>query len=311
MNIYLSILIIILNASVFSMGQGPIILVSYLSKYKIIEEKEKPRYSRMIVVSITLAIISIYNICVAVLGPSESSSLNITYISLFFGIALVFTTGLSVYVIVEQVLKDLDDKRRSNIQRITTTLILVFAVFLIFIMVVVEDFLSMNHLSQAVGLYYPIMFAGMGIIGIICLFYSNKNDNLKTSHLILMISFIPLSIVDIVFLRKINFQTVSAGFGIFSIILFGDILKSVINKNSFIKKTKLSEFIDEFDLTDREAEVFVLASKGYSNQKICEELFVSINTVKNHIQKIYTKLSIRSRHELIEISEGIELSTDK
>jgi len=307
MSIYLSIIIIILNTFVFSVGQGPIILISYLNKYNIIEEKEKHRYARMFIVSIAFAIFSIYNISTAVLGTMTAGLLNITYISLFFAIALIFAIGNSVFVIVEQVIKDLEDIRKKQIQRIAMTLLLVFAVFSIFTIIVVNDFSNVNHLSQAVNVQYPVMFAGMGIIGIICLFYCNKKDNLKKAHLILMISFIPLSIVDIVFLRNVNFQTVSIGFAIFSIILFGDVLKSVIRKNSFTKKIALNEFVNEFDLTSREVEVFVLASNGYSNQKICEELFVSINTVKNHMQKIYTKLSIRSRHELVDRSTGIDL----
>ena len=52
-------------------------------------------------------------------------------------------------------------------------------------------------------------------------------------------------------------------------------------------------------LTDREKEITVLLSEGWSCPKIAEKLFLSKHTVKTHCKNIYRKLGVNSRYELI------------
>ena len=57
---------------------------------------------------------------------------------------------------------------------------------------------------------------------------------------------------------------------------------------------------DDLDsLTNREREILTHVGRGHGNAEIAEELFISINTVKNHIDHIREKLSIKTRNELI------------
>ncbi len=51
-------------------------------------------------------------------------------------------------------------------------------------------------------------------------------------------------------------------------------------------------------LTAREREVAVLAASGTSSQEIGRRLFLSVRTVNNHLQSVYTKLGVSSRAEL-------------
>ena len=46
------------------------------------------------------------------------------------------------------------------------------------------------------------------------------------------------------------------------------------------------------DLTRREREVLSLMAAGWSNQAICERLFVSPKTLETHVQHIYLKLGL-------------------
>lgn len=48
-------------------------------------------------------------------------------------------------------------------------------------------------------------------------------------------------------------------------------------------------------LTQREWEVLELMTKGYTNEKISEELFISDKTVVNHVSAIFKKLSVPNR----------------
>ena len=59
------------------------------------------------------------------------------------------------------------------------------------------------------------------------------------------------------------------------------------------------EKIKEFDLSEREAEVLKLISRGYKNSEIAEKLFVSQNTIKTHIKNIYVKLDVKNRIEAL------------
>ncbi|MBM7000038.1 helix-turn-helix transcriptional regulator [bacterium] len=55
---------------------------------------------------------------------------------------------------------------------------------------------------------------------------------------------------------------------------------------------------DRFGLTKRETEVFTLLCQGLSREAVCEELGVSIGTVKAHIAHIYEKTGINTREGL-------------
>jgi two-component system NarL family response regulator len=52
-------------------------------------------------------------------------------------------------------------------------------------------------------------------------------------------------------------------------------------------------------LTDRETEVLTLVAKGMNNREIARELFISENTVKNHVRNILEKLHLHSRMEAV------------
>ncbi len=52
-------------------------------------------------------------------------------------------------------------------------------------------------------------------------------------------------------------------------------------------------------LTGREIEVLQLVARGLTSRSIGEQLFISENTVKNHIRNILDKLGLHSRNEAV------------
>lgn len=63
------------------------------------------------------------------------------------------------------------------------------------------------------------------------------------------------------------------------------------------------QFLDvalrNYQISNREYEIMQLILQGKSNKEIEELLFISYNTVKNHIYSLYQKLGVKSRGQLI------------
>lgn len=62
---------------------------------------------------------------------------------------------------------------------------------------------------------------------------------------------------------------------------------------------RFTQVAELFSLTARERDVLRLLSLDYSNPDIAEELFITRNTVKKHIQNLYEKMGVNSRKEAI------------
>ena len=68
---------------------------------------------------------------------------------------------------------------------------------------------------------------------------------------------------------------------------------------SMIKTKDEREQVPAPRLTDRELEVLRLVARGMNNREIAKELYISENTVKNHIRNILEKLQLHSRMEAV------------
>ena len=94
-----------------------------------------------------------------------------------------------------------------------------------------------------------------------------------------------------------------------------DAIRSVWAGQSRISPSMASKLLNEFAamtkvtgdrpqipaprLTDREMEVLKLVAKGKNNRDIAKDLYISENTVKNHIRNILEKLHLHSRMEAV------------
>src|SRR5579884_2626517 len=94
-----------------------------------------------------------------------------------------------------------------------------------------------------------------------------------------------------------------------------DAIRSVVQGQSLISPSMASKLLNEFNtlarraeerqqfpvptLTSRELEVLKLVAKGLSNREIADELFISENTVKNHVRNILEKLHLHSRMQAV------------
>ena len=68
---------------------------------------------------------------------------------------------------------------------------------------------------------------------------------------------------------------------------------------------------DDFDLSDREKDVFILLAKGRNAALIAEKLFISVNTARTHIYRIYSKTGLKNQQELISLVEEKQIEAKK
>ena len=61
------------------------------------------------------------------------------------------------------------------------------------------------------------------------------------------------------------------------------------------------------ELTERELDVLRLVAQGLNNREIGRQLFISENTVKNHVRNVLEKLQLHSRIDAVmyAIREGL------
>jgi DNA-binding CsgD family transcriptional regulator len=66
----------------------------------------------------------------------------------------------------------------------------------------------------------------------------------------------------------------------------------------------MERFIDRYKITKREEEVIRELCSGKSNREISESLFISLQTVKDHVYRIYQKTDVRNRVQLINLIQS-------
>jgi DNA-binding NarL/FixJ family response regulator len=68
--------------------------------------------------------------------------------------------------------------------------------------------------------------------------------------------------------------------------------------DAFKKSAELGQRREKPLLSDREKEIVQLVAQGFRNREIGEKLFISEQTVKNHLHNIFDKLGVSDRLEL-------------
>ncbi|MCF6357736.1 MAG: LuxR C-terminal-related transcriptional regulator, partial [Draconibacterium sp.] len=69
-------------------------------------------------------------------------------------------------------------------------------------------------------------------------------------------------------------------------------------KQSANPNLNFNEFCKMYEISKREAEIVLEICSGLSNKAISEKLFITIQTVKDHNHRIYTKTNVKSRVQL-------------
>jgi two-component system, NarL family, response regulator LiaR len=78
----------------------------------------------------------------------------------------------------------------------------------------------------------------------------------------------------------------------------------VTRNENFVLNTSL---ISQLELSKREMEILNLLAQGHSNQEIAGKLFISVSTVKTHLQNLFEKLDVKRRTQAVEKAKRLHL----
>jgi DNA-binding CsgD family transcriptional regulator len=79
---------------------------------------------------------------------------------------------------------------------------------------------------------------------------------------------------------------------------------------AFLFACQCEQIVEDYALSMRESEVMELIVRGRSVPHISERLGISRSTVKTHVARIYQKLGVGNRQEMIDLIETVEVSPD-
>jgi DNA-binding CsgD family transcriptional regulator len=248
------------------------------------------------------------------------SKINLSLIEIGHPLLMVFlflATGM-FYVLILTIYR-LRNRKNKVISILFFTIVGLIAVGLIMI--------NTSVLSKRMEEYYKffldnslVLFIIIEIILLFLLMNENKEkknngQKINLAFSILYLSRYPL-IVMLLFLSS-NIRWLSS----FFILLYFNLLPAIWTKYYLLKykpglinfierKKPLTQIFHKYELTSREQEIIRLIIDGKSNKEIGDQLFISLNTVKNHLYSIYKKIRVKNRYELIHIFTKILDHTD-
>ena len=160
------------------------------------------------------------------------------------------------------------------------------------------------------ALYYALMIAMLGVLVHMTWFgfrRSPKGEGRQVAEFGLL--FLGLSCLSVVFIALPEWMRIIPGFllllsfDVYPVYWVRRYLPREVNGRvvTLDDPALLEAVFDAFAVSKREGEVAELILKGMSNKEIEDALFISMNTVKNHIYNLYRKLGVNSRGQFVSL----------
>lgn len=226
-------------------------------------------------------------------------------VSALMVIGLIMASILATCYYVIQLFPISKRKKRKGLLLAAILVGLLLVVTAILVMYMSKSDLT-RAVTNALWAFYPLCSLALFVeaIPVAGMYRKIKDPHHQKLAKYFLIAFIPqvaFSILDFILLRDIGFQLTHVSYAVFSVFVFVDLCAYFFKKyNTALDITSNEKAIqDKFSLSDREIEVIELLAEGLTNQNIAQQLHISVNTVKSHIKRIYQKLKISNRLQLI------------
>ena len=282
----------------FAVALLPVTMVVFFKRLNLGYKYDYQSMLRVAPISVVLIIVSAYKVLsIALYANQPSPNLNAN-ISLFFALTFIVCIFLSIYFIIDRAILHFKPKPKRLLLNVSAGITILFAIFTIFSLISKSQQNQLNYIDLAVTLISPSLTGVLSFAGIISLLFYKRTSKSQRVYSIIFISSIPLWTLDIIFAEQNLFMLTCIPYAVYIIEVFVEVFSSATNESKTADNEDKS-FKEKHDLTDREIEVYILAAQGLSNQDISKKLFVSVHTVKTHLQHIFSKLNVSTKYQLI------------
>lgn len=238
---------------------------------------------------------------------------NLTWLSPLFALLVIALIMLSILAACYYVIKLFPISPAKK--KLAMIIVCIIVGALLVITAVLVMYISKSDLAlamtNALWAFYPLCSIALFIEAVALSFmYRNISDphhqRLARYFLIAFLPQIVYSFIDFFLLRMVLFQITHLSYALFSLFVFVDLCTYFFRHYSrdLDIAPKKQSLKDRYMLSERELEVIDLLAKGMTNQNICDQLHISVNTVKSHIKRIYKKLNVSNRLQLINLLGG-------
>lgn len=241
-------------------------------------------------------------------GNTFIADANLLWLSPLFALIVIGFIMISIFAMCYYVIMLLPMTKKQKRNSLFAAGLLVSILLLItgaLVMYISKADLSMA-ITTVLWAFYPLCSLTLFVIALILLFFYKRIEDTHNRKLarFFMIAFLPqivFSAIDFFVLKNSVFQLTHLSYTVFSMIAFVNLgeyfFKHYSREINEIQNTQVLQ--EKYTLSERELEVILLLAKGLSNQHIGDKLFISVNTVKSHINSIYKKLGVTNRLQLI------------
>lgn len=236
---------------------------------------------------------------------------TIAHIFPFFGVPFLLAAWYMLLKFSAEVL----NKKVSQYVAISFFLIttLAFLLYGWFIQKLPED--DYTSLTQKViVVFYTIELIISAYVFVVLLLYSFK---LKTRQQKIFTFRFAIILIVLVVLRSVSmhFSNSHIIIGLYFILLFfaGNLSLILLTKVYLARfgviyqetKPEIEDLFEKYHISKREKQIIEEICKGKTNQQIADELFITLQTVKDHTHNIFKKVEVKNRVQLTQMFRQI------
>lgn len=156
-------------------------------------------------------------------------------------------------------------------------------------------FIALMLLFTLLGIYFLLFPASKGLV-------FRRHDRIMISAILLS-----LWLWQLVFLLLYDYHAIMAQGFIFFYFLYAGFVPVYLNYIADLSgvapgagvSVSFEDFCVAHSLSQREREIIIEVCQGLSNQQIADRLFISLQTVKDHTHRIYSKTNCTGRSQLM------------
>lgn len=175
--------------------------------------------------------------------------------------------------------------------------------------------LSIVDLSQLVRIiFYSIDMLVKAYIFFILIYRAIRATNKEKRIMLVRFGFI-LLVLGALNAVALHFAYLSVYIGMYFLLLyFGSDLVLIILLKSYLLRNSgelacltdsLEDLYQKYGISKREKQIITEICRGKTNQEIADDLFISLQTVKDHTYNIFRKVNVRNRVQLTQVFSKI------